>query len=147
MSPARPRMPRKGKWPGASIVHVLLGPLKGKYTDVDRPSEGAIDVRDGEQNERNKQREGEDLQAMESGAGRAEQTAGADGEYATHDEHKPENAGDARLALRQPDAAMFRKGGEFGESVVLGHCLRRGCRDGRHDRLPHVLVDRVALIW
>ena len=35
------------------------------------------------------QQESEDLQAMESGAGRAEQTGGADGEYATHDEHKP----------------------------------------------------------
>lgn len=43
------------------IVHVLLGPLKGKYTNVDSPSERPIDVRDGEQNKRDQQREGEDL--------------------------------------------------------------------------------------
>ena len=130
MSPADCECLRQGHGACASIVHVLLGPLKGKYTDVDSPSKGAVDVRDGEQNERNKQRESEDLQAMESGAGRAEQTGGADGEYATHDEHKPENAGDAGLTLRQTDAAMFRKEGQLQESVILGHCLRRGCRVG-----------------
>src|SRR5271154_2385622 len=119
-------MPRKGHGACASIVHVLLGPLKGKYTDVDSSSEGAVDVCDGEKNERNKEREGEDLQAMESGAGRAEHTGGADGEYATHDEHKPENAGHAGLALQQTDAAMFCKRGQLGESVIRGHYLRRG---------------------
>ena len=47
------------------VLHVFLRPDKGEVADVDPAAEREIDVGDGEQHERDEEREGKDLERHE----------------------------------------------------------------------------------